>query len=157
MKKEKKKKIHVLYGIIGVLLIFTFFLFIYDRYFNKIDSFYDIYVADADISLPKNVLLKKYDDYDKLLKKYFNNKEYNNIKNKNIDKHTFEEYDFIAAFYQSKMCFKDNDISSIEQYDNKVVLTVKNTGKCKIETRVSFIPVNKNKYDSVPIVVVQKG
>ena len=159
MEDGKKIKRYVVYLLICLVLIFPFSMFIYDKYFSvKISDFHDIYIGDSSIEVPHDVLLKEYKNYEELLSNIFDGNKLNEVIGE-IGKDSFDEYDFIASFYQTKMCTKNlNKPYKLEQNDDKVILTIerKEKEKCDLETRVSFIPVEKGKYNVLPTVIIQK-
>jgi hypothetical protein len=160
MKKKKKKSHLIYYMIIGFVFI-CILLTLYDKYkLASIDGVYDIKVSETFETLPSDSLITSYDEYTKFLKNNLSIKEYNSsISDNIINSSTFEKYDYIAIFYESRMCPNNsNSMKSVSLLKSKIILSVtrQENSKCNLLTRVSFIPIEKNKYETLPNIIVEK-
>ena len=160
MRREKRGLISVQYIAVFVILICAAAL-VYDRFMIKrIKDCYDVKTSLVLETIPKDMLLKDYENYKALLKNNLSENEYKKEINKNsITEESFVKYDYVALFYETRTCsHSDSYPSNLSQFKNKIVLTVKRyeNEDCDLETRISFVPVEKDKYDSLPNVVIKK-
>ena len=160
-KKKKKNSSHTIYYIlIGVFLICSI-VFLYDKYsLKKIKGSYDIKTSVKYDIIPKDTIIKSYEEYTLFLKNNLTKIEYKNVMDTDkLNKDTFKENDYLALFYESRMCpDKVSYPNSMSQLKTKVILSVTRyeSSKCELVTRISFIPVEKDKYETMPNVVVEK-
>ena len=160
MEKKKRKTMSTYYIVIFVILV-CISVFIYNKYMMKqVKGYYDYKTSLIVDTIPKDTLLNDYDKYLEFLKNNLTSKEYSKIINeKSITKESFTKNDYIVLFYETRMCSDDDSYANaLSELDDKVVLTVTRyeSDKCDPETRISFVPVEKDKYESMPNVIVKK-
>lgn len=156
MKQKQKSNVKV---IVVLILFFVFILGFYFLFGKKVKHSRNIETSLYFESLPSDVLLKDYDSYKNFIKKNLSEEEYIvEITNENITHEAFNKYDYLAIFYQTRLCNNENYLTSITSLKDKVILYTKNTNKsyCNLTTRILFVPVENNKYDNVPNVIIKR-
>lgn len=161
IKKTNKSKINNKSFSILLLLIFLLFVsvILYDRYsLKKIKDSYDLEVS-MNIER-KDELIRDYSSYKDILSNILTTDDYKKTISENvIDESLFEKYDYVALYYKTNMCDgKESYPSALSQLRTKIIVSARRyeNDKCKTKIRVSFVPVEKGKYDIVPTVIVKK-
>ncbi len=159
MGKKKIKTKSKYYILIFVILVCTSII-IYNKYVMKqVKGYYDYKTSLIVDTIPKDTLINDYDKYLEFLKNNLTTKEYIKIiSEKSITKESFTTKDYIVLFYETKMCSNDSHAKGLSELDDKIVLTVTRyeDEKCDPEIRISFVPVEKDKYESMPNVIIKK-
>lgn len=157
---KKKIKTRSTYYIVIFIFLVCVSVVIYNRYIIKqVKGYYDYKTSLIVDTIPKDTLINDYDKYIKFLKNNLKSKEYIKIINENIiTKESFIKNDYIVLFYETRMCSNDSHAKGLSELDDKVVLTVNRyeDDECELETRISFIPVEKDKYETMPNVIIKK-
>jgi len=159
MGKKKIKTRSKCYIVIFIFLV-CISVVIYNKYIIKqVKGYYDYKTSLIVDTIPKDTLINDYDKYIEFLKNNLKSKEYIKIiKENTITKESFIKNDYIVLFYETRMCSNDSRAKELSELDNKVVLTVTRyeDDECELETRISFVPVEKDKYESMPNVIIKK-
>ncbi len=156
MNKKQKTNIK---GVVILILFFVFILGFYFLFGKKVKYSREIETSLYFESLPSDVLLKDYESYKNFIKKNLNEEEYiKEITNENITHEAFNKYDFVAIFYQTRLCNSENYLTSITSLKDKIILSMKknNNSNCNLKTRILFVSVEDNKYDNVPNVIIKR-
>lgn len=160
MKKKSIKKISKLYYVAFAIIIVCTIIFLYDRIvITKVKDSHDIKTSLKYEILPEDKLIKDYQSYKTFIKDNLSEQEYKSeLSNKTINSESFNKYDYIAIFYESKMCNNKGYLNKLSMNKNKIVLSVTRYDEknCDLSTRILFVPIDKDKYQELPHVVVRK-
>ena len=160
MKKIFNRKISKLYYVAFAIIVLCAILFVYDKIaMAKVKDSHDIKTSIKYDILPDDILIKNYDSYKKFIKSNLNEKEYKTeLSDKTITSESFNKYDYIAIFYESRMCNNKGYLNKLTMSKNKMVLSVTRYDErnCGLSTRILFVPINKNEYDELPHIVIKK-
>lgn len=160
MKKNQFKKISKLYYVAFAIIVVCTIVFLYDKIvMSKVKDSHDIKTSLKYEILPEDILIKDYESYKNFIKIYLSDKEYKiELSDKTINSESFNKYDYIAIFYESRMCNNKGYLNKLSMNKNKVILSVTRYDErnCDLSTRILFVPINKNKYQELPRIVVRK-
>lgn len=159
-KKNQKKKTLSVYILIFIVLLCAI-LFLHDKFaLKKIKGSYDIKTDVTYSIIPKDTIIHSFEEYDEFLSTYLSSSVYKNVINKNVlKKDIFNTNDYLALFYETRMCpNRESYPNAMSQFKSKIIISVTRyeNSKCELSTRISFIPIDKGKYEVVPSVIIKK-
>lgn len=159
--KNKKHKISKTYFVLGLVFLSFICVFSYNKVVTKIvKGSHDVKISGVFDTLPDDTLLKSYSEYKDFIKKYLNENEYKDeITDKSINSKSFDNYDYVAIFYESRACKNTESLNKVTKTNNKIVLSVTRYEEsgCDNSNRILFVPIEDNHYDSLPNVVIRKN